>query len=224
MALITERERKFKDALDNPELFATPLLAILIDEYSTDFFDWAPEALYMEIKDDFHVKVSESNRNKIGALITAMTTNQFFQNADIFAGVCKSLSGSEMDFSVFRPVTPEELAWGVTEVLLNNPPDPERGNTEFSEEVASFVGMMLENQGVLQTPAALQFAIYKTPNPVEDLELMFADDETMFSAAVQNQKLVAQEIDQNTRENIQQLKAQLDSLPLSKPKEEGARS
>ena len=221
MALITQREHAFKDVLENKESFGTALMAVLIDQYSTDFFDWDPKALYMQIMDDFHVDTPDINKDKIGAMLVSLTTNQFFQNSDMFASICKALSSSGVDFGVFSPATPEEMSWGVTEVLLNNPPDPERGNDSFSDEVAAFVGMMLMQQGVLNPPNTLQFAIYPTNNPVEDIELMFADDPVMFEAAMKNQLIAKQEVEQNTKETLSMLKRQLSLLPISK-KTEGA--
>ena len=221
MALITQREHAFKDVLENKESFGTALMAVLIDQYSTDFFDWDPKALYMQIMDDFHVDTPDINKDKIGAMLVSLTTNQFFQNSDMFASICKALSSSGVDFGVFSPATPEEMSWGVTEVLLNNPPDPERGNDSFSDEVAAFVGMMLTQQGVLNPPNTLQFAIYPTNNPVEDIELMFADDPVMFEAAMKNQLIAKQEVEQNTKETLSMLKRQLSLLPISK-KTEGA--
>lgn len=215
MALITMRETEFKRVLEDKDSFATTLLAILIDEYSTDCFEWEPQALYMQISEDLHAEVPDVNKDKIGALIMSITTNQFFINADIFCNVCKALSHSEADFSTFRPLTPEELAWGVTEVILNNPPDKARGNTECSDEVASYVGMMLLQQGVLKPPAVLQFAIYPTENPVEDIQVMFADDPAMFEAAMANQNQISQELEAHTKETLGLLKHQLQHLPLS---------
>lgn len=218
MALITMRETEFKRVLESKDTFATALMAVLLDEYSTDFLEWEPSALYMQIDEDFHAQVPDVNKDKIGAMIVAMTTNQFFINADIFANTCKALGHSEADFSIFRPITPEELAWGVTEVVLNNPPDKTRGNTECSEEVASFVGMMLLQQGVLKPPSVLQFATYPTKNPVEDIQTMFADDPSMFEAAMANQTQGAEAIEDHTKETLKLLKHQLELLPLSTKK------
>jgi hypothetical protein len=215
MALITMRETEFKKRLEDPGTFATVLLAILIDEYSTDCFEWEPQALFMQIKEDFHVDVPDVNRDKIGAMMTALTTNQFFQNTEVFTNTCKALSHVEADFSVFRPLTPEEMAWGVTEVVLNNPPAKHLGNEEFSDEIGGLVGMLLFDQGVLQPPKSLKFATYSTTNPVEDIQTMFADDESMFSAAMANQKEASESVDTVVKEQLGKLKHQLETLPLS---------
>ena len=223
MALITQREVEFKKRLEDPGSFATVLLAILLDEYTTDVFSWEPQAIYMQLKDDFHVDVAAVNRDKIGAGITVLTTNQFFINSDIFANVCKAFAHGEADFSTFRPLSPEELAWGVTEAVLNNPPRKDLGNEEFSSEVANMVGICLFNQGILKPPRALQFAEYPTTNPVEDIELMFADDPTMFEAAMANQNEAAADIDEFVKHTLVQMYTQLESLPLSHKMAGGAK-
>ena len=222
MALITMRETEFKKFFENTDTFATALLAMVLDEYGTEAFEWEPEALNAQLRDDFHITLPEVNSDKIWALIVAMTTNQFFTNPEIFLNTCKALAHDGADFSTFRPVTPEELAWGVTEVLLNNPPDQNLGNTGFSEEVASMSGMLLYQQGVLQAPTQLQFAMYPTVNPVEDIQTMFADDESMFAAAMSNQKKAADEVDAHVKELMSELKNQLDALPLTAKKAAGA--
>lgn len=214
MSLTTGRETTFKNVLENPDTFGTVLLAILLDEYGPEAFDWEPAALSMQLRDDFHTKIPEVNIDKLWAMIVAVTTNQFFVNNEIFLNTCKSLGGDEADFAMFRPVTPIELAWGVTEVLLNNPPDPKLGNTQFSDEIENMVGLLLAEQGVLVAPKVLQFAAYPTNNPAYDPETMFSDDEPMLRAVIANQKEQTDSVDAHVKERMHALKAQLDALPL----------
>lgn len=223
MALTTMRETAFKAALENKDSFATTLMAVLLDMYGTQIFDWEPSALAMQINDDFHMQLPEVNSDKIWAMIVAMTTNQFFTNPEIYLNTCKAFAHAEADFAMFRPVTPEEMAWGVTEVLLNNPPDKDLGNDSFSDEVSGITGMLLYQQGVLKAPKMLSFATYPTTNPVEDIQTMFADDEPMFAAAMQNQKEQADGVDAHVKELMQVLKEQLHSLPLHDNKVAGAK-
>jgi hypothetical protein len=214
MSLITGRETAFKDSLENPDTFGTILLAILLDEYGPEAFDWEPAALSMQLRDDFHAKIPDVNIDKLWAMITGVSTNQFFVNNEIFLNTCKALGGDEADFAMFRPVTPEELAWGVTEILLNNPPDPKLGNSQFSDEIENMVGLLLSEQGVLQAPKVLEFAVLPTGNPAYDPELMFSDDQPMLQAVLANQKEQTSQIDAGVKERMHQLKAQLDALPL----------
>lgn len=215
MSLITGRETEFKARFENPDTLGTVLMAMVLDEYGTEIFEWEPAALSMQVRDDFHAKVPDVNWDKLWAMIVALSTNQFFINNDIFLNTCRALSGDEADFAMFRPITPEELAWGVTEVLINNPPDKEAGNNGFSDEICAMAGLLLSEQGVYQPPKILSFAKYPTSNPAYDPELMFSDDEPMLRAVIANQKEQADSVNETIKGRLAELKKQLASLPLN---------
>ena len=71
---------------------------------------------------------------------------------------CNALSGSEADFDNYDPVTGEEAAWGITEVLLIDAPeaDDEPASHRFSHEIKRYIGMTLEAEGVTTPPALLK--------------------------------------------------------------------
>jgi len=152
---VTQAQAKRKQMLEDRETFATVLLAILIDRYGTEMFEWEPETLKLEINDDFNATLPRVNSDKIWALIVAMTTNQFYLSIEIYRATCDALMGRDPDFAMFSPSDPEELAWGVTEVILNDPPDPKLGNNEFSHEVSRYTGLILSQNGILVPPEPL---------------------------------------------------------------------
>ena len=143
-----------------------------------------------------------------------MTTNQFNLSSDIFSQTCRVLNDDEADFDVFSPIDPEDLAWGVAEVLYNDPPDPKLGNDEFSHEVARYAGLVLANNGILEPPKFLTFAEYPSDNPVLDLETAFTDDVAMFEAAMKKQSDSKAYLEQYVKERMSKLFEAIGALPL----------
>lgn len=205
---------KIKNMLEAKYTFATTLLAILLDSYGTEFFDWEPLSLRHQIKDDFGATMPEINENKVWALVTALTTNQFYKYWEIFSQTCRVLNNDEPDFADFTPVDPEDLAWGVAEVLINDPPDKEMGNEEFSHEISSYAGIILYENGIWQPPKVLDFADIPVDKSVS-LESAFVDDADMFAASQLNQTNRSKELTDFVKEKLGMLKQQLLMAPLT---------
>lgn len=213
-ALATLEKRRIRDILENPETFGTVLMAILLDNYGTEFFNWEPQSVRWQLRDDFQANLPQVNQDKIWSLITAMTTNQFQTSWEIFSQTCRSLNGEEADFSTFAPNDPEDLIWGVVEVLLNDPPDKESGTEEFSPEIANYVGVILTENGIWQPPELLSFAAYAQEDPTLSAEDAFTDDPDMFAASQQNQGIRKQQLEQYVKERLSNLFSQLSQAPL----------
>jgi hypothetical protein len=211
-------KQKMQAIIEDPTTFGTAILAIVLDNYGTDAFAWEPLSLRMQLKEDFGADLSKLNEDKLWGLIVALTTNQFYLSYEIFSQTCKALNGDQANFSVFSPADPEDLAWGVTEVLLNDKQDKSAGNTEFSHEVAGYTGVILSQNGIWTPPGILSFAEYASKDPTLDLETAFVDDPDMFEAARQNQGIRKQELEAGVKTNLQKLVQQIDSLPLNNRK------
>lgn len=214
MPIATQAKELLKSRLENEQTYGTTLLAILLDEYGTEMFEWEPETIRMEVQDKFGATLPQLNDDKIWSLITALTTNQFYVSLEIFTAVCDSLSNDQHDFGLWTPNTPFELAWGVTEVLLNDPFDDEHPNGEFSNEIERYTGLILTENGILEPPKMLGFAAYDSDNPVLDLDTAFIDDPDMFHAAWNKQQSDRLDIEANVQMRLQDLIREVASLPL----------
>ena len=149
--------------------------------------------------------------------INEVTKDETIENGNeeaTFENDSRALNGEEAEFGVFTPIDPEDLAWGVVEVLYNDPPDQEAGTAEFSHEVARYAGLVLYNNGIFTPPKFLSFAEYPKENPVLDLETAFTDDVELFEAAMKNQTDSKLRLEQYTKARITELMAQLNQVPL----------
>jgi len=200
-----------KRVVENPDTFGTSLFAILLDNYGTEFLQWEPLSIRLQLEDDFNAKIPVRNEHKLWSLVTAYTTNQFHISLEIFHNTCKALSNSAVDFSMLIPIIPDEAAWGVTEVLANIPSnnDPD-DNHQFSHEIAQYVGLCLYENGIWDPPTILCFA--EIPTPVTDET--FAGDTAFFEASYQNIRRHKEELDKSLQRRFRDLATELDSLPL----------
>jgi len=196
--------------LESNDTFATNLLAILIHTYGVEVIDWEPETLYVSIINDFGVNVPDFNRDKIGALTTALTTNQFYVSFNIFHNVCDALTNGGADFETFSPLSVEELSWGVVEVFANDPPEEGDGSRSFSHSVAQYVGVTLAEHGLYKSFPPLSFAEF--PDYVKRSETVMADDALLFGAASSRQTTTQTEIMDYLKERYAQLKQQCQRL------------
>ena len=199
-----------KEFLMNEETYATSLVAILFDKFGTDITDWEAEALEMEIFDEYGEKPPQVNMDKIWGLITILSTNQFYFDPFIFNATCQALNDEESSFQMFSPVSVEGAAWAVTEALMN---DPDGG--EFSQEVKSHIGLLLDQRGILEVPPILSMA-----EPSGDLTegaTQFADDVTFYEALWQVQKSNSESIMEYVQARLTGLFNELQRLPLSSP-------
>jgi hypothetical protein len=203
-----------KSKFEDDRSFGTVLLVILLDEFGTELFSWEPESIRMGISDQYGADVTQLNQDKIWSLITALTTNQFYVSLEIFMATCDSLSNDEHDFGLWTPNTPFELAWGVTEVLLSDPFDEEHPNSEFSNEIENYTGVVLSENGILEPPKMLAFAEYQSENPVLDLDTAFIGDPDMFEAAYAKQQADKVAIEVAVEERLSELLTEIGNLPL----------
>jgi len=205
---------RLTELLANEDTFATTLLAICVDNYGMEVAEWDYKTIKHQLETDFSVQLPSINLEKIQALLTATTTNQFTTSWEIFSQVCRVLSGETADFENFSPVNPDEIAWGIAEVFTNDPPNKENGTADISEEVSQYVGVILAQNGVWKPPKILSFASMPSSNPAEDLQTAFTDDPSVFEAALKKQANTARDIEQYVTERYHAMLQELDSTPL----------
>ena len=195
--------------LTGPETYATTLLVLALDHYGPEMLEWHPQTLQLEFADDFGVQLPQQNLHKLMAAITILTTDRFERSLPSFIWLCNVLADDTLDPTVFDIATAEEMAWGITEALLINPPESEQ---HFSDEIRWYIGFMLDEEGVVDPPDVLRLALrQRLTDPLDD----FVDDPEMYAALYTSQQAKSQEIETMLREQLTQLIKQLESLPLT---------
>ena len=209
---VTSTKKQIRSVLENEDAFATSLLAIALDNYGTDVFDWDPETLWIELAEDFGVKLPQVNKDKLQALITAYTTDLVYVSVEVFNNVCNVLSGSQANFKRWDPLTPEEALWGLYELSLNLSIDrkPGEGPPDFSHEIKQYLGVVLNQDGIFDPPDLLRIAEFDTSNDIEQ----WADDPEFFNATYDFQKTERARLLESLGKRLLELMNELNDLPL----------
>ncbi len=191
--------------------YSTTLLVWLLDQYGMEVLDWHPETIKLELRDDFQVNVPRFIIDRIMAGICVLTTDLFFQNVSKFIQLCNVFSGDEFDPRTFDIADAGECAWGITEALLLNPPDKEEPEP-FGDEIRHYLAAILKEEGFITPPDILAIALHA--NWSDQIQFEFADDPDMQGAIYDTQKGKADDIVDLIRNGLQNLYAQIKSLPL----------
>ena len=195
------------------EAFATPLFLIVMDRYGTEAMQWTPETIRMELEADFQCELPSISLDKIMAAITIVTTNFFYKDVGRFISICNILAGDNFNPDIFDPADPEEMLVGITEAMLLWPPDEDKQDTEFSEEIREYIKQCLGAEGILQPFDALKLAFPADQSVNVDVE--YADDPEMYSAIYQVQQRKTAEMRSMYLDNISALSQQLSTLSLT---------
>lgn len=152
----------------DPETFGTSLIALLIDNYGTEILESEPEVIRYSLSADLGTEPHEKSIEKVMAMRLVYTTDLFWNTWESFHMVCDALNGNEIDMRMWSPISPEDMAWGITEVMLNDPPEQQKKDpvdgapppppSRFSQEVRRYMGVLLQEQGIDNAFGMLQDA------------------------------------------------------------------
>lgn len=221
MALSELRRGRVAALLQDEDVFATTLLAIVIDAYGTEVLGpaetgWTPETLRLELQDDFDVVVPDANMDKLVAGIALLTSDDFYKRTPRFVQLCNALSGSEMS-ARFDKADAAECAWGMTEAMLLAPPEEDE---PFSDEIRHYLGQILDEEGIADPPDLLRLAIRdRVPADVAVADLP-TEDPSSFAASYRARADRKQEIQEMLEENVEAMLSQLASLPGAPQRDE----
>jgi hypothetical protein len=200
-----------QEAWTSKETFASVLLTLFLDRFGTEALQWDPTTITLEIEEEFAVDLSQLSLDKLLVAIQIMTTDKFYKSLPDFISFCNVLSGDTYRPDMWDPADAEEVAWGVTEALLLYPPeddDPE----PFTDEIRSYIGAMLDREGLINPPDILRIALRqaRVSPSIED----FSDDPTMFNAVYDLEEGKRQDIEQTVRMRTKLMAAQFRALKL----------
>ena len=214
----SKEHRDIAKLWEDPDAFGTALVAILVDNYGTEIFDVDAEVIADTVAADFNCKPLDDNMDKAMSLILVITTDHFWHTWESFHLVCDALTGNGADMHTWSPLSPEEMAWGITEAMVNDPAEqpkkdpvdgaPPKPASRFSEEVRRYMGVLLQEQGVNTATGMLADAVFV--NAVNTMPT----DPVMHKAYVSRKEGITAEVDEFVHRRLAALIFQLKKLPL----------
>lgn len=160
----TSRAAIHGQILYNPDSFASVLLAAIVDRYGLESVQWSPVGLREQVYLDFGKPLPDWQSNRLMAAISVLTSNDFYKRLPRFITICNLFEGNIFQPEDFYPADCLTMAWGVTEATLIEPPD---GSLEyvFSESIRRYAQVMLDTEGIVDPPTALQWVAGQNWHP-----------------------------------------------------------
>jgi hypothetical protein len=209
------RKQQIARLMQDEETFGTCLLAICMDEFGTEFFEWEPDTLEREAMGTWGIEIPDFARDRIWALVTILTTDQFYRSLELFIHVTNALNDVDIDMQVYDFPAPAECAWALAETTLVNPPDdPQTPDSErFSHDIKRYIGARLKNEGITTPPRMLQMAEYDE-DPEEVVGITHGEDEDFINMHSDRQQQARMEIELYVKDRLGSLLNQFSALPL----------
>jgi hypothetical protein len=199
-----------RDWLQDPTLFSTSAVILLVDAWGVEFLDWDPATVEMELGTTFGIAPTPEILDRINAAVSLFNSNLFFLSLETFSAVCSALNFGVVSSEVFLPADLDDVLWGVSEsrVLLGEMAT----ETDFSHNVARYVGQLLAQEGIDEPPAILAFAEVDTRRSGIDSAAFVDEVEAQVYYADQTDKKEGLESENNAR--LLSLFQQITRLPL----------
>lgn len=134
--------------LASDDSYAFVLMTILLPVFGEDLFEEDTAILFTDIENYFGCHLSEESENRINAAITAMTTDLFFTNINMFNSIALAFSEGDIGdipSGVMETPDVEEALWAVQEValLLGERKESPEFQELFSDEVVRYVSDLI---------------------------------------------------------------------------------
>ena len=157
--------------LASDDAYAFVLMTILLPVFGDNLFTEDSAVLFADIEDYFDCHLSEESENRINAAITAMTTDLFFTNVNMFNAITLAFAEGDIgDIPEGVMETPDvgDMLWAVQEVslLIGEPKESEEFQSLFSTSVTNYVSNMI---------ASVAEDLEEVPDDVDSLDEAFND-------------------------------------------------
>jgi len=207
-----EPNKQIQKILQDRRTPATAQLTIVADRPGTEFLQWDPETIQMEIAENFGVTLPKSNFNKLMAAVEIVTTDRFYRSLDDFIRLCNALYNGTVNIEEFDPADAGEISWGITEALLLWPPDQADENP-FDEKILGYIGQATHDEGIMMPPDVLRLGLGDV-NLWDQVQAEFSDDPIMFQSIYQKEREKTDEINLMVKVRLTHLLQILDRVPL----------
>lgn len=118
----------------------------LNDRYGPDWLMWDPVVLWEAIETDTNSSLSQSERDCIMAVRSALKADTAWQDWAVFLATVKALNGSDITTENPNYCTPMQIAWGVYVM------EEIAGEQEFSGSVKAMVAAVFFRHGIYWLP------------------------------------------------------------------------
>lgn len=187
------------------------LLTLFLDRFGMEGLEWDPATIALEIEEEFNVKLSQGSLDKLIVCIQILTTDRFFKNLPDFISFCNVLGDDTYRPDMWDPADAEEIAWGITEALMIEPPD-DNDPDPFTNEIRGYIGAVLDSEGIINPPDILRIALRN--NKVSKNITDFSDDPEMFNAVYDLEAGKTEDINNTLRMKTKLLAEQMAALNL----------
>jgi hypothetical protein len=196
--------------LTDPNAYGTSIVAALLPYYDSDLFNWDPNTIELQLEGDFKLTVPQSTYDKIQAVSSILTTNLFHVDVPVFCTVCSTLNRGIAVTDGFVPAGIEDMAWGLTEAnLLEGKEFWEQG---FSDDIARYTGIVLEQSGLYEAVKPFQYVIF--PENMSSIMNENLTDELEFKMFWDKQADRKKDVASYVQQKLLQLFEQLKELPI----------
>jgi hypothetical protein len=116
-----------------------------------------PDSLWSLLNDHHNIDLSHENRNKLLSAMLLLDLPIFLWDVDAFANTISAFADEIPDTTTTRPVSPFDLAWGVTEAffLLDH---SGMSDASLDREPCVYTAACLHDEGMIVPPNLLGFA------------------------------------------------------------------
>lgn len=197
--------------------YTTPIMAILTDKFGTEFIEWDPVTVNIEIKESFGIDATDSLLDKIQAGSTVINTNLFHLSLEAFNVSCNTLNLGVAASELMLPADLEDIMWGITEAKILEGDMFEE--TAFSHNIARYVGFLLAEAGHNRPPSILKFAEYDEEEERRLSDAFPSEDPLLFNTFWDKQQEDKEDLEKINKIKFHNLVRQLSELPINIDKE-----
>lgn len=204
--------RSVADALQDPSLFVSSVMVLLIDNFGTEVIHWEPESVETELYDVFKVNVTPALSDKINAGSALLASDLYHKSLEGFTAVNRALNLKPVSSEVFNDLTIDDLMWGCTEARMLEGPETFDASG-FSHPIAGYAAQLLSAEGITKPPKILSFAEYP-PEELDQRGIALAADPAAAQAYWARQADQNAELERRAAELLKELTEEIASLPL----------
>jgi len=172
--------------------FGTVLVAIVLKAYGAAALNWDPLTLRVQLSEDFGAEVARVPYGKLMALINVITTDTVYRSVPVFDTTVHALAGDPGNGMEEIPEV-DDVAWAAVEITMADPEPPgiPGGRVPWSQDIAGYVGLALDREGISGEPKALFWARRRSVPTASDQ----TENPDFYNAAMGTAQAKATEVD-----------------------------